>query len=87
MSNRRIESTCGNNEQNTTIIHAMNSAKHALEGVDEENRPEEYKAVLAKISAFIVRHCEHHIVRDYIDVSVEKTIMIEYCTKCLKTYT
>jgi len=68
------------------MIHAMNSAKSALESVEETNQTEEYKAVLAKINLFIGRYCEHCIVRDYIDVSLEKTIMIEYCTKCLKTF-
>jgi hypothetical protein len=71
---------------NTNMIHAMNSAKSALESVEVDKRTEEYSVVLKKIEGFIERFCEHCIVRDYIDISLEKTILIEYCTKCMKTF-
>jgi hypothetical protein len=35
-----------------------------------------------KINHFLMSHCEHEMVDDYVDISPEESVPIKYCKKC-----
>ena len=40
----------------------------------------------AKTKHFLIAHCKHQIVRDYIDITPDKGCNIKYCRKCGTTF-
>lgn len=78
-------------DKNTDMIMALVSAKQRLEEVVVKDLPDEYNTtqyndIIKQISIFIENNCRHNKIRDEIDILPEKTIVIEYCTKCMKTF-
>jgi len=37
-----------------------------------------------QINHFLMSHCEHEMVDDYVDISPEESVRIQYCKKCGK---
>ncbi len=43
--------------------------------------------IISKINLFLLTHCEHVVVRDYIDISPDTGCNIKYCSRCGSTLT
>ena len=50
--------------------------KHLIEKINSE-----------KIFSHDQKKCDHEIIRDYIDLTPDKSQIIFYCTKCMEDFT
>ena len=46
----------------------------------------EYLLIQKLIDEYIMKHCEHNIVYDYIDITPDTSKRIRYCTHCYTDY-
>jgi len=65
-------------------IEIMRIVNQHLEIVENPSHDFIYISRLVKI--YLKTHCRHIIVKDVIDISPEKSKMIEYCSKCMHTF-
>ena len=63
-------------------IAMMTSAKHSLERVLLKNRDAGYANIVSIIDNYIQTNCSHTIVRDLIDIDLERSQTIFYCQQC-----
>jgi hypothetical protein len=42
--------------------------------------------IIEKINKELHIHCQHNMENDYIDIFPEKSMLIQYCTKCYSTF-
>ena len=65
-------------------IEILSTVKIMLGNYDCRNA--EYEKIQELVEQYIIKYCQHEIVKDYIDVSYEDCQCIYYCSKCLKTF-
>ena len=53
-----------------------------LESIPVEERTDTYNKLIFFNQVQLYENCEHEYIQDFIDVSLDKTIMITYCSKC-----
>jgi hypothetical protein len=68
-------------------IEVMSNAYNLLESLPDELRTLEYKKILETIHNYIHYNCKHNYITDVIDIDVEQSKTIMYCTKCYYTKT
>ena len=65
-------------------IEILSTVKIMLNNCENVNH--EYKKIQELVQEYIIKYCQHEIVKDYIDVSYEDCQCIYYCSKCLMTF-
>lgn len=63
----------------------MQQTRDILHHLPESERTSEYNNILQHMSNFI--HCNHDIVKDYIDITPDRSDTIYYCANCMETMT
>ena len=76
-----------NINNNEHAIDRMILAKGNLDAVPLSTVDAEYIAIQTAISKYIKKHCKHNIVRDNIDLTLNKTRVIFYCEHCFECFT
>lgn len=69
-----------------TDVERMIQAKYNLDGLHIENQNVEYKLILNMIDAYLNKHCKHSIITDLIDITAERSQIVNYCEKCNLTF-
>ncbi len=67
-------------------IEIMYRVNQLLESIESNNCNDDYNQLRKLTIAYLIKHCKHSIVRDYIDTDIDtggQTIF--YCEKCLST--
>jgi hypothetical protein len=72
-------------------IQSMVVARDSLERYSDSvnnssNINVEYKKIYDSIIDYIKSRCNHKIVEDYIDISIDKTKKIKFCERCLTCF-
>jgi hypothetical protein len=75
-----------------TIVAEMCGIKAALERcvacVDIElGFASEIRGMETAVEAFLLKHCQHVVVHDYVDITPDRGQYISYCNVCLCTLT
>jgi hypothetical protein len=60
-------------------IHTMLSCKIKLESCNSNLT--EYKNIYDSIKSFLLKYCQHEIVEDYIDISYDGFIVVQFVVK------
>ena len=47
---------------------------------------DEINTILEMVDNFLLKHCQHEIVDDLIDIDPDRSKSIRYCEKCLITF-
>ena len=67
-------------------VELMIRAKNICQRMPADLRSKEYQEILIKITDFLLKHCQHELVNDSIDIDPDKSIDICYCVKCEITF-
>jgi hypothetical protein len=67
-------------------VQLMIRAKNMCQHIPTDLRSKEYQEILMKINDFLLKHCQHEIVNDSIDINPDKSMDICYCVKCEITF-
>ena len=70
------------NQTNETI-DVMVRAKSYLDGIPVLLQDSEYKEILNLVNKYILKNCNHNIIEDTIDITLDKSKTIYYCEKCM----
>ena len=65
-------------------IEIMRIVKQHLEII--ENPQQDFVYISRLVKNYLKTHCRHIIVKDVIDISPEKSKTIQYCSKCMHTF-
>ena len=65
----------------------INIKKQLEELLKELHDNTQIKNAICELNRFLMLHCSHEKVRDYIDIHPEASVPIEYCTICFTTFT
>jgi len=69
--------------QKNESIEMMVRAKSYLDGIPTPLQDSEYKEILNLINKYILKNCNHNIIEDTIDITLDKSKTIYYCEKCM----
>jgi len=70
-----------------SMVGARDSLERYADSVNNySNINSEYKKIYDLILEYIKTHCNHKIVEDYIDLGIDESKKIEYCSVCLTTF-
>jgi DUF438 domain-containing protein len=72
---------------NRQKIDRMMIAKANLDAIPLDSVDDEYIAIQTAISKYIIKHCEHSVISDHIDLDAEKSATIYYCEHCYEFFT
>ena len=67
-------------------IQCMIRAKEILDNDFKYNINDEYSEIVEKIENYVIKHCQHKIVRDLIDIDPDRSKTIFYCENCFQTF-
>ena len=67
---------------NENELHFLIESTEHLKCVPLENRTDTFKDILLSNEFCIYENCIHEYIQDYVDVSLDKTVMITYCNRC-----
>ena len=67
------------------MIGDLLDIKYSIEGMETSEIDKKNK-IISKINVFLLLHCNHVIVCDYIDITPDKGCNIKYCEKCHSTF-
>lgn len=70
---------------NEETIGIMYRIKLELEARSKTDTNKDLSSIIKKIEDYLLAHCAHCIVYDYIDISHERSTLISYCEKCYTT--
>jgi len=70
------------NEETIDIMYRIKLELEARSKVDTNG---DLRVIIKKIEDYLLSHCVHCIVHDYIDISHERSTLISYCEKCYTT--
>ena len=63
-------------------IDAMIRCKDIFSTLQDECKNTEFQQIEADIKRYIVKHCNHQIIEDYIDIDPDRGKYIRYCEHC-----
>jgi len=66
-------------------LHYMIKARDNLNKIPKDERNNDFQKIYNDIENYILIHCNHVFINDYIDYTPEKSGSITYCCKCLYT--
>jgi hypothetical protein len=67
-------------------VELMIRVKNICQSIPDNLQSKEYQEILNKINDFLLKHCQHEIVNDSIDIDPDKSMDICYCSKCESTF-
>ena len=67
-------------------IQCMIRVKEILDNDFKYKINEEYSQIVQMIENYVIKHCEHKIVRDLIDIDPDRSKTISYCENCFQTF-
>lgn len=67
---------------NEDEIACLVKSVEQLKCVPVEHRTDTYNKLICLNQIQLYENCEHEYIHDFIDVSLDKTVMITYCNKC-----
>lgn len=67
----------------TETVDNMIEIKNILVSSEKND---EIKTILKMVDNFLLKHCQHEIVDDLIDIDPDRSKSIRYCEKCLITF-
>jgi len=71
-------------ERTETVMKIKKQLEELLKVLDDNTQ---IKNAICELNRFLMLHCSHEKVRDYIDIHPEASVPIEYCTICFSTFT
>jgi len=71
------------NDVNNESVDMIVRAKSYLDGIPVSLQDSEYKEILNLINKYILKNCNHNIIEDTIDITLDKSKTIYYCEKCM----
>jgi len=63
-------------------IEIMTQVTGMLRSLPREGRSRDYTKILELVDAYLLKHCKHVFVTDYIEMDAERGQNIQYCEKC-----
>ena len=73
-------------QMSNDCICKMASAKLALSSILRKDQDPEYSRILKLVDEYLLRNCDHEIVKDLIDLDPDRSKTITYCSKCYTTF-
>jgi len=77
-------------ETNITSANlAIKTAKQVLNNVSNDKQNPDYKNIIQLIEKYLIDHsddCDHNIIDDLIDIDLDRSKTVKYCTICYKTF-
>jgi hypothetical protein len=67
-------------------LQVMLRIKNICQSIPDNVQSQEYNEIMLKIKFFLMKHCQHEIVYDSIDIDPDKSVDICYCVKCETTF-
>jgi hypothetical protein len=67
---------------NENELHFLIESTEHLKCVPFENRTDTFKDIILSNEFCLYENCIHEYIQDYVDVSLDKTVMITYCDRC-----
>jgi len=74
-----------NDKTNIFNCNDLISIKHYVKAHQTMNMNDQTR-ILNTINIFFINNCEHDIITDYVDISLDKGRNIKYCNKCEITF-
>jgi hypothetical protein len=59
--------------------------KKRIENLIKEEDNAHLRNALEQLNQFLIQNCSHDYVDDFIDVDLDRSMQITYCTKCMMT--
>jgi len=73
-------------EMEDQSVNLVYLAKTRLESLPKEQRRPDYSVIIQYMEQYILTHCQHKRVKDWIDIDPDRGQMIEYCEHCYSTF-
>ena len=67
-------------------IDCMIRAKSIFDNEFKNKVNDEYSKICKLIDEYVLKHCEHNIIEDLIDIDPDRSKSISYCDKCFHTF-
>jgi len=67
-------------------IQCMVRAKEILNNDFKYKVNDDYSKIVQLIEEYVMKHCNHKMVRDLIDIDPDRSKSIVYCENCLHTF-
>jgi hypothetical protein len=74
------------NDVNNESVDVMVRAKSYLDGIPVLLQDSEYREILNLINKYILKNCNHKVIEDTIDITLDESKTIYYCEKCLHCF-
>jgi hypothetical protein len=85
-----------NNQENTEVImsedgtqtyeaYVMLKVQREMQMMPINRQTPEYFDILKRVTKYLHKHCRHNIVHDLIDIDLDRSRAITYCTICGNT--
>jgi hypothetical protein len=63
-------------------IENIIQCKYSCDNIPEKLQSDDYQRIVKMFNLFLLKHCQHEIVHDTIDIDPERSEQISYCVKC-----
>ncbi len=70
------------NENDEVALEIMTRAKMQLDGINPINQNNEYNNIVNLVNEYLMKHCNHTIISDTIDISDTLSKTVYYCQHC-----
>lgn len=67
-------------------IVAMTRTMTNLTSIPQEMQNADYRKIVKYVNEYLIKHCQHNIVTDSIDIDVDMSETIHYCQICFQTF-
>lgn len=63
-------------------IDEIIQCKYSCDKIPEYLQSDDYNKIVKMLNHFLLKHCQHEIVHDSIDIDPDRSAQISYCVKC-----
>lgn len=67
-------------------VEIMSRVNELLQAIPPEQQNEDNKKIREDVKKYLLNHCNHQIIQDYVDVDVEHSMVVYYCEHCKQTF-
>jgi hypothetical protein len=67
-------------------IDIMTRVNSLLSSIPNNSNDDEYNKIKCAVSDYLLKKCNHKIVRDYVDVDPDRSWVVFYCIHCETTF-
>ena len=67
---------------NENELNILTESTEHLKTLPLEDRTDTYKDIISLNEYCLYENCIHEYIQDFVDVSLDKSVMITYCCKC-----